>query len=209
MPGYSRHLRPGVKTGGGEECLGERTVRTVPELPRRRGGALNHGRPGVPPLRNVMRRRVREAAPYMGWNLRDGRVWDPPLRRIRKRFLLFRRGRTLAGPSRKFCHSRAHPHPSRFAWHRPPGRGKALQEGQIPIPSVSLRSISPLDKGSRPLPYGFQMGRGGPWASRRSMETGRPSVPPLRFYTGTFETLGGRVRAPAPTANLGAIPSFS
>ena len=121
-------------------------MRTVPELPRRRGGALNHGRPGVPPLRNAMRRRVREAAPYMGWNLRDGRVWGPPLRRIWKRSLLFRRGRTLAGPSRKFCHSRANPHPPRFARHLPPERGKALWEGQIPIPSVSLRSISPLDK---------------------------------------------------------------
>ena len=30
------------------------------------------GRPGVPPLRNGMGRRVREAAPYMGWNLGDG-----------------------------------------------------------------------------------------------------------------------------------------
>ena len=185
MPGYSGDLRTGVKQAG------ERTVRTVPELPRRRGGALNHGRPGVPPLRNAMRRRVREAAPYMGWNLRDGRVWHPPLRRIWKRFLLFRRGRTLAGPSRKFCHSRAHPHPPRFVRRLPPGRGKALQEGQIPIPSVSLRSISPLDKGSRPLPYGFQMGRGGPWASRRSMETGRPSVPPLRFYESAFEQWAG------------------
>ena len=69
-----------------------------------------------------------------------GRVTAPPLRRIWKRSLLFRRGRTLAGPSRKFCHSRAHPHPSRFARRLPPGRGKALQKGQIPVPSVSLRS---------------------------------------------------------------------
>ena len=41
------------------------------------------------------------------------------------------------------------------------------------------------------------------------IETGRPSVPPLRFYTGTFETLGGRVRAPAPTANNGVDAFFS
>ena len=38
MPGYSRHLRTGVEAGG---------------------------RPGVPPLRNAMRLRVREAAPYI------------------------------------------------------------------------------------------------------------------------------------------------
>ena len=36
-----------------------------------------------------------------------------------------------------------------------PLKGEALREGQIPIPSVSLRSTSPLDKGSRPLPYGI------------------------------------------------------
>ena len=36
-----------------------------------------------------------------------------------------------------------------------PLKGEALREGQIPIPSVSLRSTPPLDKGSRPLPYGI------------------------------------------------------
>ena len=34
----------------------------------------------MPPLRNGLGRRVREAAPCVGRNLRDGRVWDPPLR---------------------------------------------------------------------------------------------------------------------------------
>ena len=62
----------------------------------------------------------------------------PPLRRTWKQFLLFRRGRTLAGP----------------------------REGQIPIPFVSLRSISPLDKGSQP--------------PCRGKACGRPGVPPLR-----------------------------
>ena len=32
--------------------------------------------------------------------------------------------------------------------------------------------------------------------------SGRPKGSPLRFYTGAFEILGGRVRTPAPTANL-------
>ena len=58
------------------------------------------------------------------------------------------------------------------AEHWPAHRILERREGQIPIPFVSLRSISPLDKGSRPLPYGFHghlpsSGRGGPWASRR------------------------------------------
>ena len=34
----------------------------------------------MPPLRDGLGRRVREAAPCVGRNLRDGRVWDPPLR---------------------------------------------------------------------------------------------------------------------------------
>ena len=44
---------------------------------------------------------------------------------------------------------------SRPSASHPPLKGEALREGQIPIPSVSLRSTSPLDKGSRPLPYGI------------------------------------------------------
>ena len=43
-----------------------------------------------------------------------GRPGVPPLRRIWKRFLLFRRGRTLAGPPKGYCHSGAHPHPPRI-----------------------------------------------------------------------------------------------
>ena len=182
MPGYSRHLRQRVKNRRAARCAAPTECHEA----ARPGGRALHG-----------------------MNLRDGRVRHPPLRRIWKRFLLFRRGRTLAGPSRKVCHSRANPHPPRFARHLPPERGKALWEGQIPIPSVSLRSTSPLDKGSRPLPYGFQMGRGGPWASRRSMETGRPSVPPPTVLHGYIRNTGGRVRAPAPTANPEAVPSFS
>ena len=86
--------------------------------------------------------------------------------------------------------------------------GRLCRRGKSLSPLFRCARYLPLIRGVV-LPYGFQMGRGGPWASRRSMETGRPSVPPLRFYTGTFETLGGRVRAPAPTANPEAFPSFS
>ena len=89
--------------------------------------------------------RVRAPAPtafYISLGPGTGRPtgghMGPPLRRTWKQFLLFRRGRTLAGP----------------------------REGQIPIPFVSLRSTSPLDKGSRP--------------PCRGKACGRPGVPPLR-----------------------------
>ena len=82
------------------------------------------------------------------------------------------------------------PAPTRIqGWSHSPRRGRTLagpREGQIPIPFVSLRSTSPLDKGSRPLPYGSQeilpsSGRGGPWASRRGVCKPRrhPHPPPL------------------------------
>ena len=54
------------------------------------------------------------------------------------------------------------------------------REGQFPIPSVSLRSTSPLDKGSRPLPYQrnarFPVGVGEPLGTPASSVTLR--VPP-------------------------------
>ena len=131
-------------------------MRTVPELPRRRGGALNHGRPGVPPLRNGMWRRVREAAPYMGWNLRDGRVRAPAPTANLGAVSFFvgaghwpARGSTLCAPTEK-----------KEAYHEcslggrippplcgtPPLTRGLWRKGQIPIPSVSLYSTSPLDK---------------------------------------------------------------
>ena len=50
---------------------------------------------------------------------------------------VLRRGRTLAGPSRSFCHSGAHPHP-------PPSGAP------VPIPSVAARHL-PLIRGVGPL----------------------------------------------------------
>ena len=37
MPGYSRHLRPGVKAGGGEECLESALCETVPGISKAAG----------------------------------------------------------------------------------------------------------------------------------------------------------------------------
>ena len=56
-------------------------------------------------------------------------------------------------------------------------------------------------------PYRFStnfpgLGRGGPWASRCSMETGRPSVPPLRAGVGSPRRATARV---APTVLRGHV----
>ena len=94
-----------------------------------------------------------------------------PLRRSQKPSLLFRRGRTLAGPLRG-CHFEVRPHPPRFARHLSPPRGKARaadsrpygvsgnnpkirREGQAP-PLRFLRNSSGIGWG-RPLglPPGF------------------------------------------------------
>ena len=141
---------------------------------------VDPGRPGVPPLRNGMWRRVREAAPYMGWNLGDRWVWDPPLRRIWKRSLLFRRGRTLAGPPKGLCHSGAQPHPPRIRSAPSPWKGEGFRAADS-RPYGGYRSCFVLSQGpvpDRPAcshmgpPLRFSkifpgLGRGGPWASRR------------------------------------------
>ena len=110
----------GLKCGSVERGIRELLRFCRAQCPHR----VDPGRPGVPPLRNGLGRRVREAAPYMGWNLGDRWGWDPPLRRIWKRSLLFRRGRTLAGPPKGLCHSGAQPHPPRIR-SAPSPKGKA------------------------------------------------------------------------------------
>ena len=61
-----------------------------------------------------------------------------PLRKCKSLSGEHRRGRTLAGPSRSFCHSGAHPHPPRFARHLPPWRGKACGRVRTPAPTANL-----------------------------------------------------------------------
>ena len=102
----------------------------------------------------------------------------------------FRRGRSKTGPSYL-----------------------GTREGQIPIPFVSLRSTSPLDKGSRPLPYGSQgllpgLGRGGPWASRRgSCKPRRHPHPPPSGAPSPLEGEGLRAADSRPyKENRNPIP---
>ena len=66
--------------------------------------------PGTPPFESAF---VCGKAQVVQRKTAGGHM-GPPLRGIWKRALLFRRGRTLAGPSRGFCHSEAHPHPPRM-----------------------------------------------------------------------------------------------
>ena len=68
------------------------------------------------------------------------------------------------------------------------------REGQFPIPSVSLRSTSPLDKGSRPLPYQrnarFPVCVGEPLGAPASSVTLR--VPPSPKWEGKAFPFRGR-----------------
>ena len=73
----------------------------------------------------------------------------PPLRGIWKRALLFRRGRTLAGPSRGFCHSEAHPHPPRMRSAPSPLQGEGLRaiKGR---PYEIRETLRPFRRGRQP-----------------------------------------------------------
>ena len=124
----------------------------------------------------------------------------------------FRRGRTLAGPSRG---GSAIPGPTliRLACARYLSLSPLSLRDIIPTP-LDLRPFPPdrgnrpLDKESRPLLYGFQeslpgLGRGGPWASRRERTAPqkgtliRPSV-----STGAPSPLKGEGSAGAQCAPL-------
>ena len=73
----------------------------------------------------------------------------PPLRGIWKQALLFRRGRTLAGPSRGFCHSEAHPHPPRMRSAPSPLQGEGLRAAKG-RPFEIRETLRPFRRGRRP-----------------------------------------------------------
>ena len=110
---------------------------------------MGAGRPSVPPLRFKRIALIIRTVPLIRHASRDTFPQGKALRAADSRpygksesVPSFRRGRIVAGPSRSFCHSGAHPHPPRFARHLslpplafghfpltggigPPGRGKA------------------------------------------------------------------------------------
>ena len=80
----------------------------------------------------------------------------------------------------------------------PYGRAEtSAAAGQFPILSVSLRSTSPLDKGSRPPPYKNIISH-----RTRAATWGRP----YEYRRSTSERAG---HGPAPTANAGTVAFFS
>ena len=52
---------------------------------------------------------------------------------------LFRRGRTLAGPIKGFCHSEAHPHPPRIRSAPSPLQGEGLRATARVAPTAEIR----------------------------------------------------------------------
>ena len=88
------------------------------------------GRPSVPPLRRFAgrrNRRIRKAMPYKRSPLQSGRVRTPAPTADVKAFLFFRRGRTLAGPLKGFCHSGPTLIRLAYARHLLPRREKAFR----------------------------------------------------------------------------------
>ena len=96
------------------------------------------GRPSVPPLRRFAgrrNRRIRKAMPYKRSPLQSGRVRTPAPTADVKAFLFFRRGRTLAGPLKGFCHSGPTLIRLAYARHLLPRREKAFRR-LIAAPAV-------------------------------------------------------------------------
>ena len=120
------------------------------------------GRPSVPPLRRFAgrrNRRIRKAMPYKRSPLQSGRVRTPAPTADVKAFLFFRRGRTLAGPLKGFCHSGPTLIRLAYARHLLPSREKA--------------------RAADSRPYGiFSASQSG--ASRRPRPTAQHQPPPAR-----------------------------
>ena len=97
------------------------------------------GRPSVPPLRRFAgrrNRRIRKAMPYKRSPLQSGRVRTPAPTADVKAFLFFRRGRTLAGPLKGFCHSGPTLIRLAYARHLLPMKGEGFR-------AADSRSYSP------------------------------------------------------------------
>ena len=113
---------------------------------------MGAGRPSVPPLRFKRIALIIRTVPLIRHASRDTFPQGKALRAADSRpygksesVPSFRRGRIVAGPSRSFCHSGAHPHPPRFARHLslPP-----LAFGHFPLTG----GIGPLIRGVVPRP---------------------------------------------------------
>ena len=183
MPGYSRHLRTGVEAGG---------------------------RPGVPPLRNAIRRRVREAAPY----IRSLFETCPIIR-----LALGQTPSPWGGRLRTAA--RAVPTANLGAVSFFVGAGHwSARRGSSAIPEPTLIRLASL--GTFPLEGGRLCGRGKSLSplSRcaRHLPLIRGVVPSPTGFKDTFRVWAGESLGPihgnraaqcaAPTANLGAVSFF-
>ena len=119
---------------------------------------MGAGRPSVPPLRFKRIALIIRTVPLIRHASRDTFPQGKALRAADSRpygksesVPSFRRGRIVAGPSRSFCHSGAHPHPPRFARHLPPWKGEGLRAGHGPAPTANLK-VSLLFVGTGPRP---------------------------------------------------------
>ena len=122
----------------------------------------------------------------------------PPLRRIWKRFLLFRRGRTLAGPPKGYCHSGAHPHPPRIRSAPSPWKGEGF------------RAANSRPYGESGSDSFFFVGAGHWPARRRATAIPEPTLIRLAYARHLLpgrEKVFGRL-IDAPTADTEAV-SFS
>ena len=108
---------------------------------------MGAGRPSVPPLRFKRIALIIRTVPLIRHASHDTFPQGKALRAADSRpygksesVPSFRSGRIVAGPSRSFCHSGAHPHPPRFARHLPPWRGKACGRVRTPAPTANLEA---------------------------------------------------------------------
>ena len=165
-----------------------------------------------------MKRRVQEAAPYKrGENLWCGWVRTPAPAANWKRFLLFRRGRTLAGPrAAQVCRPYG-PHPPRFARHLPlKGKAEGDRKGR-PYGGMRTGSVCSVKPGAEQKPHRLKFwGSQGPVAREETqiatqiLRAGNFAGPnkyasPVMGVLGGGRHGGGRLCRTADCARLLAV----